>query len=139
MVNFSDPGVILGDLGARAFGTLPRRVSRLMSLSLDSGAPHPLPYHKWYLPVGLLIPLSTCRSHLTNPTRSWEFFTNLDYEFGIIRGRRPYRWTIWVRNSGLCFWASRPRLSLGLNAACVDLLLCPPGYPFNGDPQLGLS
>jgi hypothetical protein len=28
---------------------------------------------------------------------SWEFFTTLDYEWSIIRGRRPYRWTIWVR------------------------------------------
>ncbi len=27
---------------------------------------------------------------------SWEFFTNLDYEWDAIRGRRPYRWTIWV-------------------------------------------
>jgi len=26
----------------------------------------------------------------------WEFFTTLDYEFNIIRGRRPYRWTIWI-------------------------------------------
>ena len=69
--------------------------------------------------------VSTCGSpyavidlplHLTNPTRSWEFFTNLDYELGIIRGRRPYRWTIWDRNSWLCFRASRPRLSLGLNS-----------------------
>jgi len=24
----------------------------------------------------------------------------LDYELDIIRGRRPYRWTIWVRNGG---------------------------------------
>lgn len=61
MVNYSDPSVVLGDLGARAFRTLPRRVNRLTSLSLDSGAPHPLSYHKWHLPVGLLIPLSTCR------------------------------------------------------------------------------
>jgi len=26
----------------------------------------------------------------------WEFFTTLDYEWCVIRGRRPYRWTIWV-------------------------------------------
>jgi len=26
----------------------------------------------------------------------WEFFVNLDYEWSVIRGRRPYRWTIWV-------------------------------------------
>ena len=27
---------------------------------------------------------------------SWEYFTTLDYEWSIIRGRRPYRRTIWV-------------------------------------------
>jgi hypothetical protein len=27
---------------------------------------------------------------------SWEFFTTLGYEWDVIRGRRPYRWTIWV-------------------------------------------
>ncbi|KAI0294359.1 hypothetical protein BC826DRAFT_341327 [Russula brevipes] len=26
----------------------------------------------------------------------WEFFTTLDYEWSVIRGRRPYRWTIWI-------------------------------------------
>jgi len=26
----------------------------------------------------------------------WEFFTTLDYEWSIIQGRRPYRWTIWI-------------------------------------------
>jgi len=26
----------------------------------------------------------------------WEFFTTLDYEFDIIRGHRPYRWSIWI-------------------------------------------
>jgi hypothetical protein len=29
---------------------------------------------------------------------SWEFFTTLDYELKVFRGRLPYRWTIWVRN-----------------------------------------
>jgi len=26
----------------------------------------------------------------------WEYFTTLEYEWGVIRGRRPYRWTIWI-------------------------------------------
>jgi len=26
----------------------------------------------------------------------WEFVTTLDYEWSVIRGSRPYRWTIWV-------------------------------------------
>ncbi|KAH9993367.1 hypothetical protein BJV77DRAFT_998172, partial [Russula vinacea] len=28
----------------------------------------------------------------------WEFVTTLDYEWRVIRGRLPYRWSIWVRN-----------------------------------------
>jgi len=27
---------------------------------------------------------------------TWEIFTTLDYEWSVIRGRRPYRWTIWI-------------------------------------------
>jgi hypothetical protein len=27
---------------------------------------------------------------------SWEFVTTLGYEWSVIRGRRPYRWTIVV-------------------------------------------
>jgi len=30
-------------------------------------------------------------------THSWEYVTTLEYEWDVIRGRRPYRWTIWVR------------------------------------------
>jgi len=26
----------------------------------------------------------------------WEYFTTLEYEWSIIWGRRPYRWTIWI-------------------------------------------
>ena len=35
-------------------------------------------------------------AHSLTPTSSWEFFTSLNYELSVIRGRRPYRWTIWV-------------------------------------------
>ncbi len=36
--------------------------------------------------------------YVTQPVLlSWEFFTTLDYELKVIRGRLPYRWTIWVR------------------------------------------
>jgi hypothetical protein len=31
---------------------------------------------------------------------SWEFFTTLDYEWRVIRGHLPHRYTIWVRNNG---------------------------------------
>ncbi|KAI0002184.1 hypothetical protein BJV74DRAFT_39641 [Russula compacta] len=41
----------------------------------------------------------------------WEFATTLDYEWSIIRGRRPYRWTIWI-------------YSLTRVAALVAVILC---------------
>ncbi|KAI9453602.1 hypothetical protein F5148DRAFT_1289011 [Russula earlei] len=34
--------------------------------------------------------------HAINGLYIWEFFTTLDYEWNILRGRRPYRWTIWI-------------------------------------------
>ena len=38
-------------------------------------------------------------SNNNNPVliSSWEFLTTLDYEWSVIRGHRPFRWTIWVR------------------------------------------
>jgi hypothetical protein len=33
----------------------------------------------------------------TQSLLSWEFVTTLDFEWGVIRGNHPYRWTIWVR------------------------------------------
>ena len=41
---------------------------------------------------------------------SWEFFTTLDYEWSIMQGHRPYRWTIWVRNHALTLFGSRLQL-----------------------------
>ena len=35
-------------------------------------------------------------------TLSWEFLITLDYEWSVIRGHRPYRWTIWVGH--YLFW-----------------------------------
>jgi len=29
-------------------------------------------------------------------TRSWEYIVTLDYEWNVIRGHRPHRWTIWI-------------------------------------------
>ncbi|KAI9441047.1 hypothetical protein F5148DRAFT_1258649 [Russula earlei] len=34
--------------------------------------------------------------HTVDSLYLWEFFFNLDYEWSIIRGHRPYRWTIWI-------------------------------------------
>lgn len=35
-------------------------------------------------------------SHVMDGIYIWEFFTNLDYEWSVIQGHRPYRWTIWI-------------------------------------------
>jgi len=34
--------------------------------------------------------------HVTNGIYIWEYVTTLDFELDIIRGRRPYQWTIWI-------------------------------------------
>ncbi|KAF8259720.1 hypothetical protein EI94DRAFT_1750784 [Lactarius quietus] len=34
--------------------------------------------------------------HVVDGIFIWEFFVTLDYELSVIRGHRPYRWTIWV-------------------------------------------
>ncbi|KAH9957060.1 hypothetical protein BGW80DRAFT_230996 [Lactifluus volemus] len=35
-------------------------------------------------------------SHVFGGIFLWEFFTTLDFEWSVIRGNRPYRWTIWI-------------------------------------------
>ncbi|KAF8487449.1 hypothetical protein DFH94DRAFT_27645 [Russula ochroleuca] len=34
--------------------------------------------------------------HFVDGLFIWEFVTTLDYELEVIRGKRPYRWTIWI-------------------------------------------
>jgi hypothetical protein len=34
--------------------------------------------------------------HVLDGVFIWEFFTTLYFEWDVIRGRRPYRWTIWI-------------------------------------------
>jgi len=34
----------------------------------------------------------------------WEFCTTLDFEWRVIRGHQPYRWTFWVCSHGFCFF-----------------------------------
>ncbi|KAF8491210.1 hypothetical protein F5888DRAFT_1075666 [Russula emetica] len=37
-----------------------------------------------------------CRLPALTSTPRWEYLTTLDFELDVIRGRRPYRWTIWI-------------------------------------------
>jgi len=52
----------------------------------------------------------------------WEFFTHLDYEWCVIKGRRPYRWTIWIY--------SVDRL-VTLMAVIIDLVILVTTTPIN--------
>ncbi|KAI0281960.1 hypothetical protein BGY98DRAFT_1094571 [Russula aff. rugulosa BPL654] len=49
--------------------------------------------------------------HAMSALYIWEFITTLDYEWKVIRGRLPYRWTIWI-------------YSLTRMAALVGVILC---------------
>ncbi|KAN0103990.1 hypothetical protein V8E52_011420 [Russula decolorans] len=49
--------------------------------------------------------------HATCGVYIWEFFTTLEYEWGVLRGHLPYRWTIWV-------------YSLTRVAALLGVILC---------------
>jgi hypothetical protein len=51
-------------------------------------------------------------------TGSWEFVINLDYEWSVIRGRRQYLRTIWVRSHK----ASRLGFALPAEGVRTDLL-----------------
>jgi hypothetical protein len=99
MTDFSDLVVQQRDSGAYSFapGAGLGTWDRLMKRFLNSGSPELLAHNKWDLYVRVLccgvdLPLS-CTSICTS---SWEFVTALDFELDIIRGRRSYRWTIWV-------------------------------------------
>ncbi|KAN0118718.1 hypothetical protein V8E52_004829 [Russula decolorans] len=79
MVNFHDPTTIIRESGA--------------------SIPEVLEFCGWYLYVGLAL-IGTlpfrCDNSILIGTPSWEYMITLDYEWNVIRGRRPYRWTIWI-------------------------------------------
>ena len=57
---------------------------------------------------------------------SWEFIVTLDYEWSVIRRRRPYRWTIWVCNHSLFILRN---FSWQQSNLLLDLLPNPFGHP----------
>jgi len=101
MVNFHDPVQIRQDFSAYASLTwLPitdfacpltvttKNIQAIVCglyLWVDIRQRLALPYHTTYTPSAF----------------RWEFITTLDYEWNVIRGRQPYRWTIWVRTHWL--------------------------------------
>jgi hypothetical protein len=62
-------------------------------------------------------------------TLSWEIVTTLDYEWNVIRGRRPYRWTIWVCNHSPFSACSVTLLCETDCCVVVALLSYPCGHP----------
>ena len=74
------------------------------SLSLNRGSQEPLAHHKWYLHVRMFPRVNLLISLSSNLISSWEFVSTLNYELDIIRGRRSYRWTIWVCNGKQLTW-----------------------------------
>jgi hypothetical protein len=51
------------------------------------------------LPLGILLD----KNLPPTLTGSWEFVTTMNYDWSVIRGHRPYRWTIWVSDDKLYF------------------------------------
>ncbi|KAH9984308.1 hypothetical protein BJV77DRAFT_199900 [Russula vinacea] len=70
--------------------------------------------------------------HFVDGLFIWEFVTTLDYEWEVIRGKRPYRWTYgFVVFFGLI--TAQPH-SRRLGSA-VDILLCAHLHSFGSNSQ----
>jgi hypothetical protein len=61
-----------------------------------SGCRQARPCCCWYLHVRSLSYTGTHKAILTRKGLSWETMLTADFELDILRGKRPYRWTIWV-------------------------------------------
>ncbi|KAN0141798.1 hypothetical protein V8E53_000260 [Lactarius tabidus] len=76
--------------------------------------------------------------HLVDGIFLWEFFITLDYEWSIIRGHRPYRWTIWIYSlARVC-----TLIAVILNMLAFDSstpINCQVGIIFPVPPTLGLT
>ena len=64
---------------------------------LDSAVGQPRPRFGRSLHVSLSGRTSLYHASDSILTPSWEYFTSLEYEWSVLRGHCPYRWTIWVR------------------------------------------
>ena len=106
MVNHHDPATIAHDSSVYTFpsgllGGWPL-AARLTGGLFDSGAREVLACHVRYIFVSHRVLQASLASRLYSTTQpcpsasSWEFIITLDFEWDVIRGRRPYRWTIWV-------------------------------------------
>jgi hypothetical protein len=107
-------------------GTCSQRASSLRRSSSDklepsSYPPSDLASRGWLLYVSLLPLIGLFRRFASQfLIYSWEFLITLGFEWDVIRGRRPHRWTIWVCSHSLFI------RSVLRHASCQqsDLLLC---------------
>ena len=107
MVNFHDPAVLLQDQCVYyAFSASLRKLKNppglifsvaLLKLSVTVDG-----LYMWVHILQLRVTLFPLTSGRPLHIR-WEFVTTLYYEWHVIRGHRPYRWTIWV-----CSYMSSP-------------------------------
>ena len=105
----------------------------------NSGGCEVLARNRWHIYVSLpfFAALTYALYLITQSAARWEFFTTLDYEWDVIRGHRPYRWTIWVRGPfGLRRCPLVPR-NRELNFTCTGLLYCARVHPFVCNTQHG--
>ena len=64
----------------------------------------------------------------------WELVTTLDYEWRVIRGRIPYRWTIWVRSDQrFALTSSHIEKFLADSACSIDIFPHTCGWSFGPD------
>jgi hypothetical protein len=81
------------------------------------------------------ISLEVLSSQFNLPPLSWEFLTTLHFEWSVIRGKRPYRWTIWVRADGVSLrFPQTPRTEL---SPLPDLFPDADSYLYGSDPRHG--
>ena len=90
-------------ISVRAFPGLASAPRLSIDFVFGSGGGEVLACRGWHFHVS---PCSSSSCHLPSVSHiliphslscsSWEFFVGLQYELSVIRGRRPYMWTIWV-------------------------------------------
>lgn len=107
MVDFHNPAIVEDDFRTYIPGIRHRRSIELVFCSCGSKV---LAHPGWNFHVSpsspkQLSPPFIAARIISSPNHlffsSWEFLGSLHYEWSVIRGHRPYRWTIWVCSAPL--------------------------------------
>jgi hypothetical protein len=107
MVDWDDPVVLEKD-----YCTFPDQFisPMLFRPSYTSGCHQARSCCCWYLHVRSLSYTWMHKAISTHKSLSWETILTADFELDVLRGKKPYRWTIWV--SLLCCYRVSPPLKL---------------------------